>query len=44
MGALASTYVLEQVGTQNHYFTPADFVARYREHFDDNGALDALLA
>jgi len=44
MGALAATYVLEQVGTQNHYFTPAEFVARYREHFDDEGALDVLLA
>lgn len=43
MGALASTYVLEQMGTQNHYFTPSEFVARYREHFDDSGALDALL-
>jgi len=44
MGALAATYVLEQIGTQNHYFTPAEFVARYREHFDDEGALDVLLA
>ncbi len=43
MGALAATYVLEHVGTQNHSFTPASFVARYREHFDDEGALDILL-
>ncbi|MFO7683958.1 MAG: carbohydrate kinase family protein [Chloroflexota bacterium] len=43
MGALAATYVLEHVGTQNHSFTPASFVARYREHFDDEGALDVLL-
>lgn len=43
MGALAATYVLEHVGTQNHYFTPASFVARYREHFDDEGALDILV-
>lgn len=42
MGALAAAYVLENVGTQNHYFTPASFVARYREHFDDEGALDIL--
>jgi len=42
MGALASTYVLENVGTQNHDFTPAEFVARYRQHFDDKGALDIL--
>lgn len=44
MGALAATYVLEQLGTQNHHFTPAQFVARYREHFDDGGALDLLLS
>lgn len=44
MGALASTYVLEQVGTQSHSFTPLEFVTRYREHFDDQGALDTLLA
>jgi adenosine kinase len=43
MGALAATYVLENVGTQNHNFTPEEFVARYREHFDDDGALDVLL-
>lgn len=44
MGALAATYVLEQVGTQSHHFTPAQFVARYRQHFDDAGALDVLAA
>ena len=44
MGALAATYVLEQRGTQNHHYTPAEFVARYRQHFDDQGVLDALLA
>ncbi|GAB4156355.1 MAG: carbohydrate kinase family protein [Candidatus Promineifilaceae bacterium] len=43
MGALAATYVLENFGTQSHRFTPAEFVARYRRYFDDNGALDALL-
>lgn len=43
MGALAATYVLEQLGTQNHRFTPAEFVVRYRENFDDDGALDVLL-
>ena len=43
MGALSATYVLENLGTQNHYFTPAQFVARYREHFDDNGRLDSLI-
>ena len=42
MGALAATYVLEQLGTQNHRFTTAEFVTRYRQHFDDEGALDVL--
>ncbi|MFW6097439.1 MAG: PfkB family carbohydrate kinase, partial [Chloroflexota bacterium] len=43
MGALAATYVLEHMGTQNHAFSAAEFVARYREHFDDEGRLDILL-
>ncbi len=43
MGALCSAYVLEQMGTQKHYFTREEFVARYRQHFDDEGALDGLL-
>jgi len=42
MGALAATYCLEQKGTQNHFYTPGDFVERYRKHFDDHGALDIL--
>ena len=42
MGCLAATYCLEQLGPQNHAFTRAEFVARYREHFDDDGVLDAL--
>ncbi|MFZ1395787.1 MAG: carbohydrate kinase family protein [Candidatus Promineifilaceae bacterium] len=43
MGSLAATYVLEQLGTQNHHYSPQEFVVRYRQHFDDDGALDALL-
>ena len=43
MGALAATYVLEQKGTQNHHYTIPEFIKRYREHFDDQGALDKLL-
>jgi adenosine kinase len=43
MGALAATYVLEQAGPQSHHYTLADFVTRFRQHFDDNGALDVLL-
>ena len=43
MGALAATYVLENSGTQNHSFTREGFVSRYRQYFDDQGALDTLL-
>jgi adenosine kinase len=43
MGALAATYVLEAHGTQEHHYTSAQFAARFREHFDDQGALDILL-
>jgi len=43
MGALAATYCLERRGTQNHTYTPAEFVKRYRTHFNDQGVLDALL-
>ena len=43
MGALAATYVIEQPGPQSHRYTLAEFVARYREHFDDEGTLDVLL-
>ena len=43
MGALAATYTLEQPGPQSHRYTLPEFVARFRQHFDDQGALDALL-
>jgi adenosine kinase len=41
MGALAATYCLEQDGPQGHHFTPSEFVDRFRQHFDDEGALDS---
>lgn len=44
MGALAATYVLEAPGTQSHRFSTAEFVNRYRQRFDDAGALDLLLS
>jgi adenosine kinase len=44
MGALAATYCLEKRGPQNHSYTPAEFVARYRQCFDDRGSLNVLLA
>ncbi len=43
MGALAATYCLEQRGPQSHHYTPAEFIARFRKHFDDSGQLEALL-
>ena len=43
MGALAATYCVEQEGTQGHSYTPAEFVARFRQSFDDQGQLDKLL-
>lgn len=44
LGALCATYVLEQVGTQNHRYTAEEFVARFRSRYDDRGLLDAMLA
>lgn len=43
MGALAASYCLETRGPQEHLYTPADFVTRYRQNFDDQGMLDVLL-
>jgi len=43
MGALSATYCLEQKGTNNYSYTPQEYIARYRQHFDDDGALDILL-
>ena len=43
MGALAATYALEEPGPQSHHYTLAEFVARYRQFFDDKGTLDELL-
>lgn len=42
MGSLCAAYVLEQVGTQSHKFTTADFIARFRTHYADDGALERL--
>ena len=43
MGALSATYCLEQKGTTNHTYKPEEYIARYRQHFDDQGALDVLI-
>jgi len=41
--ALCAAYVLENVGTQSHRYTPEEFIARYRAFFDDNGVLDSMI-
>lgn len=43
MGAVAAAYCLETRGPQEHSYTPAEFVTRYRQNFDDGGKLDTLL-
>jgi adenosine kinase len=43
MGALNATYTLELTGPQSHHYTHRQFVARFREHFDDQQALDVML-
>lgn len=43
IGVLAATYCLEHLGPQNHTYNRAEFVRRFREHFDDDGRLDTLL-
>lgn len=44
IASLAATYVLEHHGTQNHHYTPEDFVRRYRQIFGDVPELKDLLA
>jgi adenosine kinase len=35
MGAVAAAYAIERYGTQEHYYTYADFVERYRSNFGE---------
>jgi adenosine kinase len=42
MGALAATYCLEETGPQGQQYTPAEFMARFRQYFNDNGQLDRI--
>lgn len=44
VGSLAAVYCLEQKGPQNHQYTRDEFVTRFREHFDDEGRMTALLS
>ncbi len=43
MGTLAATYCLECEGPQGHCYSRADFIARFRQHFNGHGQLDRLL-
>ncbi len=43
MGTLVASYCLENYGTQGHCFNLAEFIQRFREHFNDQGELDLLL-
>jgi adenosine kinase len=43
IAALASTYVLEQYGTQNHRYSLAEFAARFRRAFGSTGGLEGIL-
>lgn len=43
VGALCAAYALENVGTQNHSYTPTEFVQRFRTQYDDHGKLDKLI-
>jgi adenosine kinase len=43
IGSLAAVYCLEQRGPQRHNYTRAQFVNRFRQHFDDGGKLSELL-
>jgi len=42
MGSLAATYVLEEHGTQRHYYTVESFIRRYAECFGDSAPLNVL--
>lgn len=44
VGALCATYVLEHNGPQSRNYNVPDFIARFRIHRDDEGALDHFLA
>ncbi len=35
MGSVSAAYTVEQVGTQTHHFTPAEFTARYQTAYDE---------
>ncbi len=44
MGALSATYCIEEVGTQNHKFTRAEFLARYEKAFGKDPIVEKILS
>ncbi|MFN2299438.1 MAG: carbohydrate kinase family protein [Anaerolineales bacterium] len=44
LGALAATYCLEEVGTQNHTYSRAEFLARYTETFGKDTTAEKILS
>lgn len=42
VGNTAAAYCIQEVGPQCHKYTWDEFVAFYREHFDDEGLLDEI--
>ncbi|MEL7433997.1 MAG: carbohydrate kinase family protein [Chloroflexota bacterium] len=44
VGALCATYALEHNGPQGKTYDASSFVERFRQNYDDDGALDVLLS
>jgi adenosine kinase len=44
LGALAATYCIEEVGTQNHKFTRAEFLARFEKAFGKDPVVEKILS
>ena len=44
LGALAATYCIEEVGTQNHRFSRAEFLARFEETFGKDPLVEKILS
>jgi adenosine kinase len=43
LGALAATYCIEEVGTQNHRYMRAEFLARYEKSFGKDPIVEKIL-
>ncbi len=44
LGSLAAVYCLEEVGTQTHHFTRAEFLARYEQTFGNDPIVEKILS